>query len=220
MNITSLSATSNGSAALLADASAPSGTSKLNSEDRFLRLLVTQMQNQDPLNPMDNAQVTSQMAQIQTVTGIEKLNGSVVGLNAQFAQLQALSGASLVGRGVLVEGNRMAVQNGEGRAGFELASQADQVKVEVLNSAGRVIDTVTLGAMPSGRHGFDWTPAAGVDAPQASRFRVTATLGTTAVSTNPLAHDRVEAVSSGPNGLILELAVGGLTNYDDVKVFD
>ena len=42
--------------------------------DRFLKLLVTQMQNQDPLNPMDNAQITSQMAQISTVSGIEKLN--------------------------------------------------------------------------------------------------------------------------------------------------
>ena len=43
-------------------------------QDRFLKLLVAQMQNQDPLNPMDNAQVTSQMAQINTVSGIEKLN--------------------------------------------------------------------------------------------------------------------------------------------------
>ncbi|MCK7501192.1 MAG: hypothetical protein MZW92_72005 [Comamonadaceae bacterium] len=47
------------------------------SADRFLKLLVAQMQNQDPLNPMDNAQVTSQMAQINTVTGIEKLNDTV-----------------------------------------------------------------------------------------------------------------------------------------------
>ena len=49
-------------------------TTNAGSEDRFLKLLVAQMQNQDPLNPMDNAQVTSQMAQINTVSGIEKLN--------------------------------------------------------------------------------------------------------------------------------------------------
>ncbi len=58
------------------------------------------MQNQDPMNPMDNAQVTSQMAQINTVTGIEKLNTTVAGLNGQFVQMQALQGASLVGRDV------------------------------------------------------------------------------------------------------------------------
>ena len=62
------------------------------SADRFLKLLVAQMQNQDPLAPMDNAQVTSQMAQINTVTGIEKLNTTVQGLQGNFVQMQALIG--------------------------------------------------------------------------------------------------------------------------------
>jgi flagellar basal-body rod modification protein FlgD len=53
--------------------------------DRFLTMLVTQLQNQDPLNPMDNAQVTSQMAQINAVTGLEKVNESVKALGTQFA---------------------------------------------------------------------------------------------------------------------------------------
>ncbi len=78
---------------------------------------------------MDNAQVTTQMAQIQTVSGIDKLNTTVQGLNGQFAQLQALSGASLVGRDVLIEGNRLAADDGVGHGGFELASQADHVKL-------------------------------------------------------------------------------------------
>ncbi|HQY08681.1 MAG TPA: flagellar hook capping FlgD N-terminal domain-containing protein, partial [Burkholderiaceae bacterium] len=51
-----------------------SQTATSEAADRFLKLLVTQMQNQDPLSPMDNAQVTSQMAQINTVSGIEKVN--------------------------------------------------------------------------------------------------------------------------------------------------
>ena len=56
------------------DAAAARPRTSAGSEDRFLKLLVAQMQNQDPLNPMDNAQVTSQMAQINTVSGIDKLN--------------------------------------------------------------------------------------------------------------------------------------------------
>jgi flagellar basal-body rod modification protein FlgD len=189
--------------------------------DRFLKLLVAQMKNQDPLNPMDNAQVTSQMAQIQTVSGIDKLNSTVQGLNAQFAQLQALSGASLVGRGVLIEGNRLvADNNGVGHGGFELASQADHVKLEVLDASGRVIDTTDLGAMASGRHSFDWTPAAGVNPALASRFRITSTLGATAVSAATFTRDRVDAVSAGPNGLVLELALAGPVAYDQVKAFD
>lgn len=191
-----------------------------NSEDRFLKLLVAQLKNQDPLNPMDNAQVTSQMAQIQTVSGIEKLNNSVLGLNAQFAQLQALGGAALVGRDVLIEGSRMVADNGVGHAGFELASQADRVKLEVLDGSGRVIDTAELGAMASGRHSFDWVPSAGVDAAQAVKFRLSATLGATAVAATTYTHDRVEAVSAGADGLTLELAHAGPVAYDQVKVFD
>ena len=57
------------------------------SQDRFLKLLVTQLQNQDPLSPMDNAQLTSQIAQINTVTGIATLNTSVQGLSSQFLQM-------------------------------------------------------------------------------------------------------------------------------------
>src|SRR5262250_261550 len=114
-------------------AAALGGSNAGETEDRFLKLLVAQLKNQDPLNPMDNAQVTSQMAQIQTVSGIDKLNSTVQGLNGQFAQLQALSGAALVGRDVLIEGNRLVADaDGAGHAGFELASQADSVKLEVL----------------------------------------------------------------------------------------
>src|SRR5687768_8592284 len=89
------------------------------SADRFLKLLVAQMQNQDPLSPMDNAQVTSQMAQINAVTGIEKLNTTVQGLSGQFVQMQALQGATLVGREVIVPGNKLTIEEGKAEGGFE-----------------------------------------------------------------------------------------------------
>jgi len=210
-----------GSSAAGGAAASLATSSSANTEDRFLKLLVAQLQNQDPLNPMDNAQVTTQMAQIQTVSGIDKLNSTVQGLNAQFAQLQALSGASLVGHDVLVDGNRLAADaDGTGHAGFELASQADHVKLEVLDASGRVIDSADLGAMASGRHRFDWTPSAGVNPAQAARFRITATLGATAVTATTFTRDRVDAVSAGPTGLVLELANAGPVAYDQVKVFD
>lgn len=205
-------------------AAATSGTgsanANANTEDRFLKLLVAQMKNQDPLNPVDNAQVTSQMAQIQTVSGIDKLNATVQGLNSQFAQLQALGGAALVGRNVLVEGNRLVATDGVGRGGFELASQADRVKLEVLDASGRVIDTQELGAQASGRSSFDWTPSAGVDATQAAKFRLSATLGTTTVAAVTYTNDRVDAVSSGANGLVLDLAFAGPVAYERIKAFD
>jgi len=189
------------------------------SEDRFLKLLVAQMQNQDPMNPLDNAQVTSQIAQINTVSGIEKLNTTVAGLNTQLLQLQALQGATLVGRQVTVTGDRLSVADGSGVGGFDLSGAADQVKVEVLNGAGRVVDTLSLGAMTSGRHAFEWAAGKVTDA-DGYRFRVTATAGSASVLGGTLMRDQVEAVNSSGSTLNLELRHSGTVGYDTVKAFN
>jgi flagellar basal-body rod modification protein FlgD len=191
------------------------------SEDRFLKLLVAQMQNQDPLNPMDNAQVTSQMAQIQSVNGIEKLNRTVEGLGTQFAQLSAMQGASLVGRDVIVAGNRLS-PNDEGlvQGGFEISSAADRVRIEVLNAGGTVIDTLELGAHAAGRHGFEWTPPDGVDAALGRSFRVVATSGSTTLTSTALMRDRVDAVVAGGDTLMLELRNSGSVAYSNIRAFN
>ena len=190
-------------------------------EDRFLKLLVTQMQNQDPLNPMDNSQVTSQMAQINTVNGIDKLNTAIASLGSQFLQMQTLQGASLVGRGVLVEGKQLVMNDsGKGTGGFDLSGAADSVKVQVLNAAGQVVDTMDLGAETSGRHGFTWTPPSTVTDTSGLTFRVTATSGTANVSTTSLMADNVVAVSAGSDGLSLSLLRSGDVAYSAIKAFD
>ncbi len=189
------------------------------SADRFLKLLVAQMQNQDPMNPLDNAQVTSQMAQISTVDGIDTLNKTVKGLNTQFVQMQALQGAALVGRDVTVQGDGLAIENGSGVGGFELAGAADHVKLEVLSAAGRVVDTVQLGASSSGVQSFTW-PAGSVPDGSAYRFRITATAGSTAVGSTLLMRDRVGAVSTKGDTLMLELERSGNVPYTDVKAFN
>ena len=190
------------------------------SADRFLKLLVTQMQNQDPLNPMDNAQITSQMAQINTVNGIETLNKTVEGLNTQFTQLQALAGASLVGREVTLAGNKLYVQGGKSTAGFELAATAKDVKIEVLNPAGRVVDTLQLGTQTAGRHDFTWQPTSVTDTAaggQPHTFRITATTGGTAVTSTAYMYDRVEAIRNSGNTLTLDTSFNGNVKYSDVQ---
>ena len=189
------------------------------SEDRFLKLLVAQMQNQDPMNPLDNAQVTSQMAQINTVSGIDKLNKTVAGLNGQLVQLQALQGVTLVGRDVTVAGDRLSVADGVGVGGFELTAAADSVKVEILNAAGRVADTLDLGAQASGSHSFEWAAGAVQDG-DGYRFRVTANAGSASVLGSRLMRDHVDAVSSAGNALSFELRHSGPVSYDTVKAFN
>jgi flagellar basal-body rod modification protein FlgD len=195
---------------------ATAAANEAGSSDRFLKLLVTQLQNQDPLNPMDNAQITSQMAQINTVNGIEKLNTTVQGLSGQFMQMQALQGAALVGNEVVVPGNQLRIEGGVGQGGFELGVAADRVKVEILNAGGHVVDTVDLGAQGKGTHSFDWpagTQTAGLT------FKVTATSGAATVPATALMSDTVKAVSTAGNELMLELDHAGTVSYSQVKAF-
>jgi flagellar basal-body rod modification protein FlgD len=195
------------------------GVAAAGGADRFLKLLVAQMQNQDPLNPMDNAQVTSQMAQINTVTGIEKLNNTVQGLSGQFAQLQALQGASLVGRDVIVPGNMMDIDAGMGQGGFELTSAADAVTVELLSASGQVVDTLRLGAQSAGLHSFDWNAGTATN-DSGLRFRVTSRLGSVNTTATPLMRDSVDAISTSGTGFNLQLARAGTVAYSDVKAFN
>jgi flagellar basal-body rod modification protein FlgD len=199
-------------------ASSVAGANDATSADRFLKLLVAQMQNQDPLNPLDNAQVTSQMAQINTVNGIEKLNTTVQALQGQFVQMQALQGAALVGRDVVVAGNKLDIADKVGQGGFELTSAADAVKVEVLNAGGHVVDTIRLGAQTAGRHGFEWDASKTTDTHLT--FRITATSGSATLSSTALMRDRVNAVSTAGDKLTLELERSGSVAYADIKAFN
>jgi flagellar basal-body rod modification protein FlgD len=201
-------------------ATASASSNEAGSADRFLKLLVTQLQNQDPLNPMDNAELTSQMAQINTVTGIENLNTSVQALHSQFVQMQALQGASLIGRDVTVEGQQLSFDGSTAEAGFSLEGPADAVQVDILNGAGQVVESLQLGAQESGRHGFEWDASKYPDAANYS-FRVTATLGTTAVEATPLMLDRVQSVGlDGTSGLMLTLERSGAVPYGDVHALN
>jgi flagellar basal-body rod modification protein FlgD len=168
---------------------------------------------------MDNAQVTSQMAQINTVSGIQQLNTTMQGLAGQFAQLQALQGASLVGHSVVVPGNALQVTDGVGQGGYELAGPADAVKVEVLSPGGQVIDTLQLGAQSSGLHSFDWN-ANGATTSSGLRFRVTATSGGVGAAATTLVKDTVVAVTVNGGSFGLELANAGLVPYSSVREFD
>lgn len=225
---TTTSSTASSTSALVAQINASSsgssgGTASSTKamSDQFLKLLITQIQNQDPLNPTDNAQFTSQLAQINTVSGLEKVNESISSMSSQFLQMQAMQSASLVGRSVIVPGNALTVSDGKATGQFELSSAADSVKVDVLSSAGRVIDTIDIGAETSGRHQFSWTPAEGVDT-TGLRFRVSATRGTAAVSSTALQSQQITSVAAGSSGsasMNLTLKDGSTVAYSAVRAF-
>jgi flagellar basal-body rod modification protein FlgD len=192
----------------------------LGSADRFLKLMVAQLQNQDPLNPMDNAQITSQMAQINTVNGIERLNGTMQGLNGQMVQMQALQGAMLVGRDVTLQGDKLSSStDGRAMGGFEIAAGADRVQVELIDERGAVVQQLELGAQPPGRHGFEWpiTQRSGVEG---WTFRVSASAGGQPIGVTPLMLDRVYAVRSEGGQLTLDTVRSGAVPYGQVRAIN
>lgn len=217
MDFTTLNKTSSSSSGTTA--SQLTTTNAADTQDRFLKLLVAQMKNQDPMNPMDNAQVTSQMAQIQTVSGISGLDKSIQSLSTQFGQMQALQGVALVGHEVTTASNKMFIADNVGQGAYELSGAADKVKLEVLSPAGAVLDTVQLGAQGAGLHQFDWDATKSKGYPQVT-FRITATSGTAAVSTTLYATDKVDSISTENGKLKVQLEKLGLVDYSAIKSVD
>ncbi len=199
-----------------ASASAKAATDADASQDRFLKLLVAQLNNQDPMNPMDNAQMTSQMAQINTVTGIQQVNATLQSMAEQFSGMQVLQGSSMVGHNVLIEGNTLSRNNGVASGAIDLGGKADNVKIEILSPGGQVLDTLNLGAKDAGRHTFDWDATSDLGTGEPS-YRVTATQGGNAVSNTALVRDTVTAVSSENGVMTVQLQGRGAVAYTNVK---
>ncbi|WJF90430.1 flagellar hook assembly protein FlgD [Paraburkholderia bonniea] len=135
------------------------GNSAADLQDTFMQLLVAQMKNQDPTNPMDSSQMTTQIAQISTVSGIGQLNISLASLSSQLTAGEQTQAAALKNSVVLTPGNAMAVADGKATpVGVQLASDATNVKIEVKNAAGQIVQTLDLGNLKAGTVPVAWTP--------------------------------------------------------------
>lgn len=202
-------------------ASALSGTSSVQAmQNQFLTLLVTQMQNQDPLNPMDNSQITTQLAQLSTVNGINSLNTSMNALSSSMLSNQVLQSAGLIGKHVLAPGSSMSLQNGTASYGVDLPQAVDKLTVTVTDQAGNTVKTLNLGAQQAGTLALQWDGMtdAGGQAPSGTyQFSVDASQGGTAVKATTLAQDTVNSVSQNAQGALLNLANMGPVALSSVK---
>lgn len=180
-------------------------------QNRFMTLLVTQMKNQDPLNPLDNAQVTSQLAQLSTVTGIDKLNDTMKAMMESAQAAQSLQAATMIGHGVLVPGSSLALAGGKSVYGIELAGPADAVQVTISDGAGNPVRTIDLGSQPQGALALAWDgrTASGAAVPD-GRYQVSvgAVRGGVPVAALPLGFGEVVSVSTGSGGARLNLSGG------------
>jgi flagellar basal-body rod modification protein FlgD len=208
---TSVQSSTSSTSAAAALAAAPSAAAIQN---QFMTLLVTQMQNQDPLNPMDNSQVTSQMAQLSTVSGISQLNSTVQALSASMATSQSLQATSMIGATVLVPGSQLNLASGQANGAVELTQPADSVAVTIADAKGNVVRTLQLGTQTAaGDVNFQWDGKnnAGTTVADGSyTFSATAMSGTVQSSPTTLSYGVVNNVGLTSSGTTL--GVGTLGN--------
>ena len=189
-------------------------------QDRFLTLLTTQLQNQDPLNPMDNSQMTTQLAQINTVSGIEKLNASLASLLDAYNNTQTMQAAAMIGKSVLVSGNNLTLQNGTAVGGIKLDAAADNVVIKISDADGNVVATENLGARAAGSFTFAWDGKNASDQTMTDgdyKLSVEATKGSEKVTATAMQIGTVSAVVKNGSGYVLDLGSEGTFAFSDVQ---
>lgn len=189
-------------------------------QDRFMKLLVEQMKNQDPLNPMDNAQVTSQMAQLSTVTGIDKLNKTLESLISSVQAGQSYQASSMIGHNVLVPGNEISTTGTGGYFGINLPTGADKLSVTIKSASGATIRTVDMGSQDAGTVPLQWDGIAddGTVAKSGDYiFEATATVNGKGVAAESLNYAKVMSISNNASGIKLNLSNLTAVNTSDVR---
>ncbi len=191
----------------------------------FLKLLVAQMRNQDPTNPLQNNELTSQLAQINTLQGIEKLNTSLGSIAGQIDNSQSLHASTLIGHGVMIPGNTILTASLEGKTtstpfGVELERTASSVTATISDREGNVVREMNLGGLKAGVHSFAWDGRLqnGAAAPDGA-FYVTlaAKNGEEPVLATALAFARVNGIIRTAQGSQLDLGLSGTTTLDNVR---
>ncbi len=185
-------------------------------QDRFLTLLIAQLQNQDPLSPMDNAQITQQMAQISTVQGISTLNDTMT----QLLAIQGSQAAQFIGRGVTLSGSDLQLSAGAANGSALLDGNANDVTVEIFGAGGLPVRTINLGAQSAGLLQFQWDGKNDIGAQMPDgeyAYRVAAKAGTFDIGVETFTAARVLSVSLAATGPTLLLDNGQEVPVSSVK---
>ncbi|NKQ11528.1 flagellar hook assembly protein FlgD [Pseudomonas sp. SST3] len=193
-------------------------------KNEFLELLVTQLNNQNPLEPQENGEFIAQLAQFSTVEGVEKLNSSMETMLSGYQSSQALQASSLVGRKVIVPTDKAVVDTSETfKASLVLPTSSSNVAVNVYDSAGTVVNRINMGQQEAGNVSFMWD---GKDSngktlpPGTYKFEAQATYQGETKGLYTMLPANVDSVTLGQNGgeLMLNLAGVGSIGLSQVQV--
>lgn len=183
-------------------------------QEDFLELMITELTNQDPTNPMDNADVAAQFANFSMVTGVAELSDSFTQLSGSLLQSQSLQAANLVGRNVLAESNQGQLSaDGSLTGKLRLDDDSGNVQVRIYGTRGQLMRTLDLGAQTAGDVSFSWDGVTdqGAQAPAGSyRIQAQAINGEQTSTPKVLLSAPVESVElDGEGGILINIQGGG-----------
>lgn len=205
-------------------------------QSAFLELMITQMNNQDPLSPQDNTEFIAQLAQFSSVEGLERLNSNFEDFSGTFMSNQALQASSLVGRSVTVPSETSRLMEGSivnGTANLE--NSTSDMRINIYNSSGSLVGEVPVGSQPAGDVAFrwdgqsmeingellDWSGGEEPLPPGEYRFEALATQDGESQQLDTALSANVNSVNLGDDGqLTLNLAGIGPVNISKVKQFN
>ena len=192
-------------------------------QDEFLKLMTTQLNNQDPLKPMEGGEFFSQIAQFSSVAGIQELQKSFSQVASAMLSNQALQSSAMVGRTVLIPASEGELKEGGNIQGsIDLPSSTSELAVGIYDTAGQLVRQMNMGPQTGGSVGFNWDGVMdnGETAP-AGRYQIKAI---TQVDGNPFAAEtfvtaKVDSVIMGKLGqdVTLNLGAMGQLGLSDVK---
>jgi len=185
-------------------------TSKTVTQDDFLKLLIAQLQNQNPLQPMDNQEFAAQLATFNSL-------GQLIDINGKLGQLQSMQGlasqynaASLIGKEIEVNGNVVNLAEGSSAAlGYQLGANAARVGISIRNSAGELVRQIDAGSQKAGEQTIQWDGKNSAGKPVPSglySFEITAVdVSGRNIPASGLVRGTVTGVSLGGNEPLLEI---------------
>ena len=198
-----------------------SANSSQDLQNQFLTMLVAQLKNQDPTHPMDNSQLTTQLAQINTLSGIEKLNTMLGSISGQIKAGQSLQSSTLIGHGVMIKGDQVLIGKGTATPfGLELKTASTSTTVSIKDASGKVVKTFNMGKMEAGVHSFSWDGKLedGTKAPDGKySISISASNATGQIPVQPLNYAYVSGVTTVNNTSKLNIGSMGQINLDEVK---
>jgi flagellar basal-body rod modification protein FlgD len=195
-------------------------TSVLGQSD-FLKLMTTQLMNQDPLQPMENGEFLAQMAQFSTVSGITEMNDSIQNLSESYRSQQLMQASGLINKSALVEGSFAELDPVKGLSGaFMIDKATDGTQIVIKNLQGEIVHTEQLGIKFPGMHEFKWDGVTDDGYPaQPGQYLVEPVAldnGEPYIPTT-LVYANVNAISTSPTGeLLLEVAGVGNLPFNNV----